>query len=101
MLVVMGFIVYYIIPYAFTFQDLPLFFTVLILILLGTYRSLVLFSCFPCFLNIRSNLFADFLFNAFAAAHSVLRLGMLLGLSLLGQTIQPYVELLMLKVCGS
>eukprot|EP01114_Cavostelium_apophysatum_P002845 TRINITY_DN1253_c0_g3_i1.p1 TRINITY_DN1253_c0_g3~~TRINITY_DN1253_c0_g3_i1.p1 ORF type:complete len:1241 (+),score=361.47 TRINITY_DN1253_c0_g3_i1:25-3723(+) len=52
MMIAMGFVVYYVIPFAFTFQNLPLFFTVLILILLG----------------------------------------MLLGLSLVGMTIQPYAE---------
>ena len=36
MMVVMGFIVYYVIPYAFTFNNLQLFFLVLIMILLGT-----------------------------------------------------------------
>eukprot|EP01119_Soliformovum_irregulare_P011698 TRINITY_DN2957_c0_g2_i5.p1 TRINITY_DN2957_c0_g2~~TRINITY_DN2957_c0_g2_i5.p1 ORF type:complete len:779 (-),score=230.88 TRINITY_DN2957_c0_g2_i5:26-2362(-) len=42
MMVVMGFVVYYIIPYAFTFGNLPLFFTILILILLGMLFGLSL-----------------------------------------------------------
>ena len=58
MMIIFGFVVYYIIPYAFTFGDLRLFFTILILILLG----------------------------------------MLLGLSLVGQTLQPHVEKLFLHL---
>ena len=52
LMIIMGFIVYYLIPYAFTFQNLPLFFGILTVILLG----------------------------------------MLFGLSLIGQTLQPYLE---------
>jgi hypothetical protein len=57
-MIVMGFIVYYLIPYAFTFEDLPLFFTILIFILLG----------------------------------------MLFGLSLIGTTLQPYLERMFIHV---
>lgn len=65
-MIVMGFIVYYVIPYAFTFGDYPLFFTILILILLGT------------------EIVANRLLTHF--------IGMLLGLSLVAITIQPYLE---------
>ncbi len=41
-MIVMGFIVYYIIPYTFTFGDLPTFFLILILILLGNVSTLIL-----------------------------------------------------------
>lgn len=52
LMIIMGFVVYYLIPYSFTFQNLPLFFIILTVILIG----------------------------------------MLLGLSLIGQTLQPYLE---------
>jgi len=42
MMILMGFIVYYLIPYTFTFGDLPLFFLILILILLGMLGGLSL-----------------------------------------------------------
>eukprot|EP01028_Stygiella_incarcerata_P000018 TRINITY_DN1002_c0_g1_i6.p1 TRINITY_DN1002_c0_g1~~TRINITY_DN1002_c0_g1_i6.p1 ORF type:complete len:995 (-),score=216.69 TRINITY_DN1002_c0_g1_i6:662-3646(-) len=41
-MVVIGFVVYYVIPYAFTFQDYPLFFTIMNLILLGLLLGLCL-----------------------------------------------------------
>lgn len=66
MMVVMGFVVYYLIPYSFTFGDLPLFFTILILILLGK--------------------------RSFSSIFYLFYVGMLLGLSLIGTTLQPYVE---------
>lgn len=62
-MIVMGFIVYYLIPYAFTFQNLTLFFTILIFILIGNF---LFFTCDSS--------------------------GMLLGLSLIGMTLQPYAE---------
>ncbi len=52
LMIIMGFIVYYVIPYSFTFQNLTLFFGILTMILLG----------------------------------------MLFGLSLIGQTLQPFLE---------
>eukprot|EP00741_Cyanophora_paradoxa_P007415 tig00001128_g7174.t1 len=44
LLIVIGFVVYYLIPYAFTFGDLPLFFTLLIFILLGMLAGLAMAS---------------------------------------------------------
>lgn len=44
MMVVMGFIVYYVIPYTFTFDELPLFFIILTLILVGLLVGLSFIS---------------------------------------------------------
>lgn len=69
MMVIMGFIVYYVIPYAFTFGDLPLFFLILIMILLG---------------------------NSLAVTSPLSYPGMLFGLSLIGTILQPFVEKLII-----
>jgi hypothetical protein len=67
----MGFIVYYLIPYTFTFNDFKLFFFILTIILLGT-----LFSNYVPFTTI----------------------GMLFGLSLIGVTLQHLLEKLFVYV---
>jgi len=46
MLIVIGFVVYYVIPYSFTFGDFPLFFSILNFILLGMLLGLCI-TLFP------------------------------------------------------
>jgi len=110
LMIVMGFVVYYVIPYSFTFRNLPLFFTILILILLGNFllllqNLLARFSVF-CFFELENSVF--FFFGFFQKKLSIggkffsffffpfffvkLFLGMLFGLSLTATTIQPYFE---------
>jgi hypothetical protein len=77
MLVIIGFVVYYIVPYAFTFNDLALFLFIFTIILLGASVSEV---------------------TRLWAVGADVCAGMLMGFSLLAQIVQPLLERVLLWV---